>query len=66
LPIANPFQEGSVAMDKSSKKTEATERTPQAVSQPKIVWDDSNMRSVYDNVAGTRKEIVLLFGMNQA
>jgi len=38
-------------------------------SQPKIVWDDSNMRSVYANVAnvaGTREEIVLLFGMNQA
>ena len=41
----------------------------QAVGQPKIVWDDSNMRSVYANVvnaAGTREEIVLLFGMNQA
>ena len=40
-----------------------------AGSQPKIVWDDSNMRSVYANVAnvaGTREEIVLLFGMNQA
>jgi hypothetical protein len=36
---------------------------------PKIVWDDSSMRSVYANVvnaAGTREEIVLLFGMNQA
>ncbi len=41
----------------------------QAAGQPKIVWDDSNMRSVYANVvnaAGTREEIVLLFGMNQA
>jgi hypothetical protein len=41
----------------------------QATGQPKIVWDDSNMRSVYANVvnaAGTREEIVLLFGMNQA
>ena len=41
----------------------------QAGGQPKIVWDDSNMRSVYANVvnaAGTREEIVLLFGMNQA
>ncbi len=52
----------------------ATERkapeiqTP-AGGSPKIVWDDSNMRSVYANVvnaAGTREEIVLLFGMNQA
>ena len=41
----------------------------QAGGQPRIVWDDSGMRSVYanvSNVAGTREEIVLLFGMNQA
>lgn len=41
----------------------------QAGPQPRIVWDDSNMRSVYSNVsnvAGGREEIVLLFGMNQA
>jgi len=41
----------------------------QTTGQPKIVWDDSNMRSVYanvSNVAGGREEIVLLFGMNQA
>lgn len=41
----------------------------QQSGQPKIVWDDSNMRSVYSNatnVAGGREEIVLLFGMNQA
>ena len=41
----------------------------QAGAQPRIVWDDSNMRSVYSNVsnvAGGREEIVLLFGMNQA
>ena len=38
-------------------------------TQPKIKWDDSNMRSAYANVCnvtGTREEIVLLFGMNQA
>ncbi len=37
--------------------------------QRKIKWDDTNMRNVYANVcnvAGTREEIVLLFGMNQA
>ena len=37
--------------------------------QPKIVWDDSQMQSFYANVcnaAGTREEIVLLFGTNQA
>ena len=38
-------------------------------SAPQIRWDDSNMRSVYANVcnvASTREEVVLLFGMNQA
>ena len=47
--------------------------TPQAAQpaagQTRIVWDDTNMRSGYANVAnvaGTREEIVLLFGMNQA
>lgn len=37
--------------------------------QIKIRWDDSNMKSIYANVAnvaGTREEVVLLFGMNQA
>jgi hypothetical protein len=41
----------------------------QAQGQTRIVWDDTNMRSVYSNVsnvAGGREEIVLLFGMNQA
>ncbi len=41
----------------------------QGPGQTKVVWDDSNMRSVYSNVsnvAGGREEIVLLFGMNQA
>ena len=40
-----------------------------AAAQRTIKWDDSNMRSVYANVcnvAGTREEVVLLFGMNQA
>jgi hypothetical protein len=35
----------------------------------KVRWDNSNMRSAYANVcnvAGTREEIVFLFGMNQA
>ena len=40
-----------------------------AAAQTRILWDDTNMRSGYANVAnvaGTREEIVLLFGMNQA
>jgi hypothetical protein len=43
--------------------------TTQTIGQTKIVWDDSNMSSIYANVSnavGTREEIVLLFGMNQA
>ncbi len=42
---------------------------PTASTQVRVKWDDSNMRNVYSNVcnvAGTREEIVLLFGMNQA
>ena len=38
-------------------------------TQVKIRWDDANMHSNYSNFCnamGTREEIVLLFGMNQA
>ena len=59
-----------MANEKSSEGTGAGESvTVQAAVQPKISWDDSNMRSVYANVCnatGTREEIVLLFGMNQS
>ena len=51
------------------QKDANAEKTGQAGGQPKIVWDDTKMRSVYcnvSNVAGGREEIVLLFGMNQA
>jgi hypothetical protein len=58
------------ADDKSKKETEAAAGSPtQTIGQTKIVWNDSNMRSAYANVAnvaGGREEIVLLFGMNQA
>lgn len=36
--------------------------------QPRVVWDDSTMRTSYanaSNVLGTREEITLLFGSNQ-
>ena len=59
-----------MAADEKKKDTGAAAGGPaQAGGQTKIVWDDSNMRSVYanvSNVAGGREEIVLLFGMNQA
>ncbi|MFZ1086886.1 MAG: DUF3467 domain-containing protein [Terracidiphilus sp.] len=43
-----------------------TENTSQQV---KVRWENAATQSVYSNVcnvAGTREEIVLLFGMNQA
>lgn len=51
------------------KKKAATPEGDQADKQARVVWDDSNMRSIYanaTNVGGGREEIVLLFGMNQA
>ena len=40
-----------------------------ATQQVKVRWENASIQSVYSNVcnvAGTREEIVLLFGMNQA
>jgi hypothetical protein len=40
-----------------------------AAGGPKVVWDDSKMKTSYANVCnvlGTREEIMLLFGANQA
>jgi hypothetical protein len=54
-------------MAKTTGKGAETESAAAGVRQ--IKWDDTNMRNVYANVcnvAGTREEIVLLFGMNQA
>ena len=48
---------------------EAQAAAAAAATQPRIKWDDSNMRSSYANVcnvASTREEVVLLFGINQA
>lgn len=53
----------------SGKEKQGSPESAGATAQRKIHWDDSNMRSVYANVcnvAGTREEVVLLFGMNQA
>ncbi len=46
----------------------ANQRAAVATS-PSVKWDDANMRSSYANVcnvASTREEVVLLFGINQA
>ena len=43
--------------------------TESASQQVKVRWENTTAQSVYANVcnaAGTREEIVLLFGMNQA
>ena len=53
----------------AEKKREAGPDAAQAVEPTRVVWDDSNMRSIYanaTNVGGGREEVVLLFGMNQA
>lgn len=41
----------------------------QSTATPQIVWDDSKMLTTYANVCnvmGTREEIMVLFGANQA
>ncbi len=57
-----------MATEKTRGEATATpsETTP---AGPKIRWDDSNMKSAYANfcnVASTREEFVLIFGVNQA
>lgn len=56
--------------DELSNGTSGLRETPSPENkQVKIRWDNSNMRSAYANVfnvAGTREEVVVLFGMNQA
>ena len=56
-------------MPEDSGKQDDTQKSASSNAQARIVWDDSNMRSSYANVAnvaGGREEIVLLFGMNQS
>ena len=55
--------------DRSGEAAGAGGGPTQDTTQLKIRWDSSNMRSAYANVfkaAGTREEVVLFFGMNQA
>src|SRR6266705_79856 len=59
-----------MADEQTVKATPITANQRAAVAtSPSVKWDDSNMRSAYANVcnvASTREEVVLLFGMNQA
>jgi hypothetical protein len=48
-------------------ETPSPERAPEA--RARVRWDDSDLRSSYANVcnvSGTREEVVLMFGVNQA
>jgi hypothetical protein len=56
-------------MAKSNTGEAAIDTTTQASDVQKIVWDDSRMNTSYSNVCnvlGSREEITLLFGANQA
>lgn len=51
-----------------NNKIRRNAKTKQKEKQTRIIWNDSNMRSVYANicnVTSTREETKLLFGMNQ-
>jgi len=57
-----------MANDKNREKTETAEGTAQADAKPRIIWDGSDIRSVYPNayyVTGSREEIMLHFGTSQ-
>jgi hypothetical protein len=57
-----------MATKDSQEAKEVKPVAPQA-GGPKVVWDDSKMHTSYANVCnvlGTREEIMLLFGANQA
>jgi len=46
-----------------------SDENPSSAGTPKVIWDDSKMKSSYANVcnvSSTREEVVVLFGTNQA
>ena len=52
-----------------TRDTPAARGAEQQQAGPTVRWDDTNMKSSYANVcnvASTREEVVLLFGVNQA
>lgn len=56
-------------MTEPVKKPEAVkENKKEGEAMPKVIWDDSKLRSTYANVcnvSSTREEMTLLFGTNQ-
>ncbi len=58
-----------MATNDSTIETATTAPVARPSAGPKVVWDDSKMRTSHANVCnvlGTREEIMLLFGANQA
>lgn len=56
-------------MATKDSREDAKDAKPAPMTGPKVVWDDSKMHTSYANVCnvlGTREEIMLLFGANQA
>jgi len=54
-------------MKKAADENQVTDKKQDGV--PQVVWDDSSMVTTYANVCnvmGTREEIMLMFGANQA
>lgn len=48
---------------------ENTNEKTESAAQPEVVWNDSNMKSLYvnaTNVLGGREELMILLGLNQA
>src|SRR5262245_21260426 len=67
---AKPNRESApMSRDMTRERSAGAAGTTAAEAGIRVRWDDANMRSNYANVcnvAGTREEIVLLFGINQS
>ena len=58
-----------MATKETREEAKEVTQAAKAEGSPKVVWDDSKMHTSYANVCnvlGTREEIMLLFGANQA
>jgi Protein of unknown function (DUF3467) len=58
-----------MAKSNTAETGAGVEGAKKAVDTQKVVWDDSRMNTSYSNVCnvlGSREEITLLFGANQA
>src|SRR3954462_11495290 len=58
-----------MAKSTTADTTAVSDSTKKAPETQKVVWDDSRMNTSYSNVCnvlGSREEITLLFGANQA